>query len=195
MWAPDSEEVHPVLFPWSDFYWTGLLTNTADSFAVAVVSDKCLEFRAEYSILDATYQCKHRNTHSLLETSLVMNDEAKMPPGLIRKSLNHAGGNEDLSQWSTTRPQSGNKIDLGETGYLKLVTRLKRVKDTYKHTGLIMEWAAPTSSRFPTKDEAKKIIQDTVLKVPRGKSHWELVTNLPCRTQAVSIHHFSFELL
>lgn len=191
MWAPDSEEVHSVLFPWSDFYWIGLLTDTADSFAVAVVSDKCLEFRAEYSIL-VTYQCKRRNTHSLLETSLVMNDEAKMPPGLIRKSLNHAGDNEDLSQWSTTRLQSGNKIDLGENGYL---TRLKRVKETYKHTGLIMEWAAPTSSRFPTKDGAKKIIQDTVLKEPRDKSHWELFRNLPCRTQAVSIHHFSFELL
>ena len=32
---------------------------------------------------------------SFLKASLVMNDEAKMLPGLIRKSLNHAGGNED----------------------------------------------------------------------------------------------------
>ena len=110
-----------------------------------------------------------------------------MPLGLIRKSLNHTGDNEDLSRWSTTRLQSGDKIDLGETGYLKLVTRLKQVKDMYKHTGLIMEWAAPTSSRFPAKDKAKKIIQDTVLKVPRSKSHWELVKNLPWRTQAVPI--------
>lgn len=94
----------------------------------------------------------------------------------------------ETSRWSTTRLQTGNNIDLGETGYLKLVTRLKQVKDTYKHKGLIMEWAAPTSSRFPAKDEAKKIIQDTVLKVPRGKNHWKLVRNVPRRTQAVPIH-------
>lgn len=117
LWKSSTGHVCDVLHSHEDFHWTGLLVDTPESCAFPFVSrscfgppglpPSCLEFEAPFSYHGIRELVRGRRD-SCLEISLVINEDAGIPDGLKRSTLD----------WHFRRAEKGFKFKLGDSGQL-----------------------------------------------------------------------------
>jgi hypothetical protein len=164
-------------FSWREQNWSGLLADTVDSCTVAVVTHQCLELRGvtwesicqNSKTLAATY----RNQCTVLETAVIVNEEAGVPKGL---TLNN-------KRWKIHCLQQGAVFDLGDSG------RLKYLDHFYHCRGALVKWDKESVLKGAT-----QIFREKYLKMQRSPCHWEQVLCLEWPTESIPVHVTSSRL-
>lgn len=126
------------------------------------------ELPNRHSDSQASIRSSRHLEHTVLETCLEINTEAKIP-----KSFNVYKEPRILSL------SRGDEFDLGEHGRLKVVSLFHRGK------GLMLKWK---ESKFPMIQGTKEFIRENYFKMAPRKCHRERVVDDDLHTKAISIH-------
>ncbi|KAL4904186.1 hypothetical protein BDW74DRAFT_32814 [Aspergillus multicolor] len=179
-WAPTSRRLWTATFPHASSQWSGLLLDTIQSCAVAVVTEKCLIMSKRRA---TRYGCQ--NAHcvqadevssknklpSLFETAMFVNLHARLPCPLRQNSA---------GRWDLSTIDKGAEFDLGASG------KLKFLGPVYGTRGLLMKWSSPG-----TTPNAKQWVQERLLKAAPKPFHRELVLDDGPAESSIQIHVIS----
>lgn len=161
LWMPEDHQRFRVKLRQNSHSWTGFLADSETKCTMAVISGRCLQTDYKYA---ACCQTKDLNTghlgYPVLETALVINEDAPMPKGL---ELRYAGNekHKQLPRWSFSRVPRGEKFVL-PSGRLKVI-------EPFARTRLLVEWEA---GMFKKIHEVHQSMVRSVGKDPLH--HWEL---------------------
>ena len=161
LWIDDHDQETIATIPASTCSWAGILKDTELSCTMAVLSQKCLEFRDIYG-------SKCRNSWALnlgdrlLETALVINRKALLPKGLRR---NHPCSCGAKSCWDTESLKPRDTFSLGHLGNIAVLARVG-------HSQILAVWEMMLSIGFRN---AFEIVNRNILKGSPKPHHWEAI--------------------
>jgi hypothetical protein len=176
LWMPEDHQRFRVKLQQNSHSWTGFLADSETKCTMAVISGRCLQTDYKYA---ACCQTKDLNTghlgYPVLETALVINEDAPMPKGLRyagnekvwslhspnKYSPNSRIQHKQLPRWSFSRVPRGEKFVLS-SGRLKVI-------EPFARTRLLVEWEA---GMFKKIHEVRQSMVRSVGKDPLH--HWEL---------------------
>jgi hypothetical protein len=183
LWCPNSRDSWLASFPYSEQHWAGLLSDTANSCSVAVVTEKCLGFKnpalawasscqhhcGSPRSQNSSTQSLHQNQFGILETAISINRDAILPRGLLL--------NEEQLKWGYKHLERKAVFDLGDSGRLKLVNLFHHSK------GLFMRWQGAHFGKEYTEAYRKKIA-----KKPEKPVHRELILSGDYEEDPIQVH-------
>lgn len=161
LWMPEDHQRFRVKLRQNPHTWTGFLADSERKCTMAIMSGKCLQTDYKYA---ACCQTKDPNASHLgfpvLETALVVNENASMPKGL---ELRYSGceKHKQLPRWSFSRVPRGEKFILS-SGRLRVI-------EPFARTRLLVEWEAGVFKKI---HEVRQSMVRSVGKDPLH--HWEL---------------------
>jgi hypothetical protein len=156
-WMFGNEE-HLVGYPPKQFKWSGLVQDSDSGCAFVVLEDKCL-------ILSRGRGCQHRSGKprtsneqygSFLETSLIINDQKRLPAGLALCR----GNKSDQRAWWSLKDVENGSFRIGDHGSLKVI---KPISDRH----LLVRWSDERSFVSGSRALAARILSSDPAKFHR----------------------------
>lgn len=172
IWCPNKRDTY--LATLDSRKWSGLLTDTTKSCAVAVMAPDCLQFRSNLlwasncNAISKDHENSPKSQFSVLETAVVVNSNARIPKKLIR----------DGNRWTVERLRLNDGFDLGESGSLKVLGVF------HQSRGLMTRWAASTFGK-----EMTEAFRERILKKNTTPYSWEQVLcEEECSIEPINVH-------
>ncbi len=135
-WVPDSDPGHKVNLKLHDHSWIGFLKDTETCCTMAILENKCLEFRhpthgkgcqRQEGGLESTINSlsKQGLNRSVLETSFMLHQDAVPKPMAPKSCRRHNGSiSKHVHVWSTSSLKVGERFHFGDNGCLKYINSL-----------------------------------------------------------------------
>jgi hypothetical protein len=162
IWIPEERHVYLATFSGRQQSWAGLLVDNMYTCTVGLVTSKCLEFRSSRWPSVCRWRSHHKANlgqeypQSVLETSIVVNTQSKLPDGLIFPAKN--------DKWQLQKIKPGVVLDLGCSGQLKYISCL------HKNSRAVVKWQS--SSKWK---DAVQWARENVLEMDKAYVHWEWI--------------------
>jgi len=172
-WVSDSS-FWTASFNQRDYSWIGMLKDTPTSSTVAIIADKCLVLQ-ESTRKTGAFSCNPIELEqgdilqsTCLETALIINEEAKIPPGLEKRRTTQ-GAN---LRWSVSGVSSGERFSLGDYESIKVIRGFSRGQ-------LLVSWETHNGIHHFLRRWARK---------DQCKFHWERIYTLECPITPIPIY-------
>jgi hypothetical protein len=115
-----AEELIVSLFR-SEYTWTGLVKESMESYAMAVMVTACLDYHNDNCdgrrCQGYAFRAKSRAGYPVFETSLILNSSLLKDRGLDYE--------QDNKRWNIDKVQKSARFDLGDHGTLRVLKKLK----------------------------------------------------------------------
>ncbi|KAJ9645704.1 hypothetical protein H2199_002743 [Coniosporium tulheliwenetii] len=173
LWIPEPYRRIRVKLPQSVHSWTGFLADTESSSTMAVMYDGCLhtDYR-DGSTCQARYADVRHSLHTILETALEINPDAKIPKELeLRRSRLEK---HDLPRYSIRNVRRNEKFQLPH-GRLRVV-------EPFRSTRLVVTWEGGVSKKL---HQYAGLVVRTISK--DSPPHWELRVDDWCETKPIPL--------
>ncbi|EON65621.1 hypothetical protein W97_04860 [Coniosporium apollinis CBS 100218] len=173
LWIPEPYRRIRVKLPQSVHSWTGFLADTESSSTMAVMYDGCLhtDYR-DGSTCQARYADVRHSLHTILETALEINPDAKIPKELELRRSRHE--KHDLPRYSIRNVRRNEKFQIPH-GRLRVV-------EPFRSTRLVVTWEGGVSKKL---HQYADLVVRTISK--ESPPHWELRVDDWCETKPIPL--------
>jgi hypothetical protein len=176
LWAPNPRDRWKVTIRKKQQHWAGVLKDTVETCSFGIFTTVCWEFKPTASMWESTCQSSSSSAQNppidqrpVLETALVINEEAKMPRGLEL--------NDITRRWKIHRLENRATFDLGKCGRIKYLFHFGHRRRA------LVSWDSPSIFESPLSSVLESL--DHPL-----KHHYELglMSCEPWPTEHISIY-------
>jgi hypothetical protein len=142
LWAPNARDRWKVTIRKKQQNWAGLLKDTVETCSFGIFTTVCWEFKPSATMRQSMCQSSSssersspRDLRPVLETALVINEEAKLPKALEL--------NEVTRRWKIHHLENGATFDLGNCGRIKYLSHFGHRRRA------LVSWDSPRIFKSP----------------------------------------------